>query len=180
MELLPGLAGGQRQATGKLLLPTEKCHSDTSKAALQPWLQAGVQHCNENLVYKLTKYREKREGCDEMAEECRRGKARSLFRGVQSWLTNPKPLSQEVLSQQGKSNLAPVPQFRKQRWKRTPWYRWGGSKRTVLLHRRKTTDNSEPETAHGRKEMLSMAQRFSAKGGILTPCQGNNQRLQTS
>lgn len=62
MELLPGVASGQRRATGKLLLPTEKQHSDTSKAALQPWLQAGGQHCNQHLVFKLSKCRAKRKG----------------------------------------------------------------------------------------------------------------------
>lgn len=63
MELLPGLTRGQRWATGKLLLPTEKQHGKTSKAALQPWLQAGGQHCNQHLGFKLSKCRAKRKAC---------------------------------------------------------------------------------------------------------------------
>lgn len=58
MELLPALTYGQRWATGKLLW-----HGNTSKAALQPWLQAGGQHCNQHLGFKLSKCRAKRKAC---------------------------------------------------------------------------------------------------------------------
>lgn len=77
MELLPGLTYGQRWATGKLLLPTEKRHSKTGKAALQPWLQAGGQHCNQHLGFKLSEEQRGKpvQQRDEMAEERRTGKA---------------------------------------------------------------------------------------------------------
>lgn len=50
----------------------------------------------------------------------------------------------------------------------------------MLQRGRKRTENSAPETARGSKEMLSTAQKSSAKGRILTAGQGNNQGFQTS